>query len=146
MSDATKVYQSRPFVLSFFSKYYLDEPMNTHQFAASGEPDQSFMEQCTNESRADTPSFSAFALVGELLIAKPSLLLSPPASSEVVSSGPESITHSTNFAHYLSYGIIVATVFITVFELVVMRKLKGEVGPVMLLALFSTASVILAAV
>ena len=76
-------------------------------------------------------------------MAKPRMLFFPPKESDIVKSGPESITHSTPMQHFTSVLIILFTVFGAVFDLIFIRRLRNEVSPFQMMAMFSLAAVII---
>jgi len=73
------------------------------------------------------------------------MLLSSPSASEVVESGPDSISHSTTSQHFVSFGLIVVVLLWTVFDLIFLRRLGNEIHLVLFIAMSSIASVVIAA-
>ena len=76
-------------------------------------------------------------------MAKPAMFFFPPEPSDIIKSGPDSITHSTPTQHFMSFVIILLTLFQAVFDLICIRRLRNEVHPFLLVGLFSIASVII---
>ncbi|CAD6576718.1 MAG: hypothetical protein TREMPRED_001750 [Tremellales sp. Tagirdzhanova-0007] len=115
--------QARPFLIGFFSAIYLNEPMNGVQKIASG-----------------------LSIFGEILIAKPTMLLCPPQPSDVIPSGPGSIAHSTATQHYVAFGMMVFFLLFTVFDFIMIRSVSGEVHPFLLIGFSALTTLILCAI
>jgi len=133
VSDGLTIFQLRPFLLGFFSAIFLDEPVNTVQKIAAG----------TWPHLRRTWTLAGISVFGEILLAKPTMLFSTAPPSEIIKSGPESITHSTPTQHFTSFGIIVLLLFFISFDLIAIRRLRGEVHAFLILALCSLAAVII---
>jgi len=81
-------------------------------------------------------------VIGEIFIAKPTLLFQTQSESDVIKDGPESITHASIKDHFFSWTLIFLTVFITIGDFVIVRKIRGA-EPFLLLGMFSLASIVL---
>jgi len=81
-------------------------------------------------------------VIGEIFIAKPTLLFQTQSESEIITDGPGSITHSSVKDHFVSWTLVLITVILTVGDLVIVRKVRGA-EPFLVLGMFSLASIVL---